>query len=103
LVVEASLAYILNRKAIAAGVRGILRGKPLLEDEQAGPLGLACGLSDRGRNGARRGQRNMASHAYDQWSVDELLGLAKGGQLRPETRFKYSTIIPRRSNQIVGR
>jgi hypothetical protein len=71
--VEASLAYILNPKAVTAAVRGILTGNISLK-MTGGPLGLPADflIEPGGRVlAARYGQ-----HAYDQWSVDELLALA---------------------------
>jgi len=73
--VESSLAFFLNREAIAAAIRGILRGKLSLK-MTGGPLGLAADLLIE-PNGLVRAAK-YGRHAYDQWSVDELLELAKG-------------------------
>jgi len=74
--VEASLASILNGEAIAAAIRGMLRGSLSLK-MTGGPLGIPADfLIDP--NGQVRAAK-YGRHGYDQWSVDELLGLAKGG------------------------
>ena len=74
--VEACLASILNRQAIAASIRGVLRGS-LPMKMTGGPLGLPADFLIE-PNGQVRAAK-YGRHAYDQWSVDELLGLAKGG------------------------
>ena len=73
--VEASLAYFMNPRTIAAAVRGILRGNLTLK-MTGGPLGLPAEflIEPNGRVRAAKYGR----HAYDQWSVDELLALATG-------------------------
>ena len=73
--VEASLAYFMNPRTIAAAVRGILRGNLTLK-MTGGPLGLPAEflIEPDGRVRAAKYGR----HAYDQWSVDELLALATG-------------------------
>jgi peroxiredoxin len=73
--IEASLTYILNGKAIAAAVRGMLRGNLTLK-MTGGPLGLPAEflIEPNGRVRAAKYGR----HAYDQWSVDELLEIARG-------------------------
>ena len=73
--VEASLASILNREALAAGIRGILRGILPLK-MKGGPLGLPADFLIEPDGHVRAAK--YGRHAYDQWSVDELLGLAKG-------------------------
>jgi len=73
--VESSLAFFLNREAIAAAIRGILRGKLSLK-MTGGPLGLPADFLIE-PNGLVRAAK-YGRHAYDQWSVDELLELAKG-------------------------
>jgi peroxiredoxin len=73
--VEASVAYILNREAIAAAIRGILRAGLSLK-MTGGPLGLPADFLIE-PNGQVRAAK-YGRHAYDQWSVDELLALAKG-------------------------
>ena len=73
--VETSLAFFLNHKAIAASIRGILRGNLPLK-MTGGPLGLPADFLIE-PNGLVRGAK-YGRHAYDQWSVDELLELAKG-------------------------
>jgi peroxiredoxin len=71
--VETSLAYFMNPRTIAAAVRGILRGNLTLR-MTGGPLGLPADflVEPNGRVRAAKYGR----HAYDQWSVDELLALA---------------------------
>ena len=72
--VETSLAFILNVKAIAAALRGVLNGNVPLK-MTGGPLGLPADflIEPTGRVLAAKYGR----HAYDQWSVDELLALAR--------------------------
>ena len=72
--VESSLAFFLNTKAMAAAVRGILRGHVPVK-MTGGPLGLPADflIEPTGRVRAVKYGR----HAFDQWTVDELLGLAK--------------------------
>ena len=73
--VETSLAYILKPKAITAAVRGIFDGNISLK-MTGGPLGLPADFLIEPRGlvlAAKYGQ-----HAYDQWSVDELLALVSG-------------------------
>jgi len=72
--VEASLAFFLNRQAIAAAVRGILR-KNLSRKMTGGPLGLPADFLIEPGGQVRAAK--YGRHAYDQWSVDELLALAK--------------------------
>ena len=73
--VETSLAYFMNPRTIAAAARGILRGNLTLK-MTGGPLGLPTEflIEPNGRVRAAKYGR----HAYDQWSVDELLALATG-------------------------
>ena len=71
--VEKSLASILNLKAITAALQGMLNGNVSVR-MTGGPLGLPADflIEPNGRVlAAKYGQ-----HAYDQWSVDELLALA---------------------------
>lgn len=82
--VESSLAYILNPKAVVAGVRGMLRGNLSLR-MTGGPLGLPADFLIE-PNGHVRAAK-YGRHAYDQWLVDELLALAKGA-VEPEIRYK---------------
>lgn len=82
--VESSLAYILNPKAVVACVRGMLRGNLSLR-MTGGPLGLPADFLIE-PNGHVRAAK-YGRHAYDQWSVDELLALAKGA-VEPEIRYK---------------
>jgi len=72
--VETSIAYLLNLKAIAAAVRGILR-KNLSRKMTGGPLGLPADFLIEPGGQVRAAK--YGRHAYDQWSVDELLALAK--------------------------
>jgi peroxiredoxin len=70
--VETSLAFFLNAQAIGAAVRGIFRRDFSLK-MTGGPLGLPADflIEPDGRVRAAKYGR----HAYDQWSVDELLAL----------------------------
>jgi peroxiredoxin len=72
--VETSLAYFLNHKTLVAAVRGILRGNLTLR-MTGGPLGLPAEFLIEPDGQVRAAK--YGRHAYDQWSVDELLGLAE--------------------------
>jgi peroxiredoxin len=76
--VEASLGF-LSRKALGAAMRGVAHGH----------LGIRLGGGPFGLPGdfliAPSGQIKAVkygTHAYDQWSVDELIALAKGAALQ---------------------
>jgi peroxiredoxin len=72
--VEASLAF-LNPKSLGAAMRGVAHGHLGLR-LGGGPFGLPGEflIAPSGRiKGAKYGK-----HAYDQWSADELIALAKG-------------------------
>jgi peroxiredoxin len=72
--VETSLGFI-SLKALGAAVRGMAHGHFALRFAGGGPLGLPADflIAPSGRiNAAKYG-----TDAYDQWSVDELLTLAK--------------------------
>ena len=72
--VEASLRFM-SLKALRAGMRGMAHGHFGLR-VSGGPLGLPADFLI-----APSGQIKAAKYgtdAYDQWSVDELLGLARG-------------------------
>jgi hypothetical protein len=72
--VEASLGF-LSLEALAAGMRGMTRGHFGLR-MSGGPLGLPGDflIAPSGQIKAVK----YGTHAYDQWSVDELIALAKG-------------------------
>lgn len=77
--VESSVRAVLDPRAWLPGIRGIFRKRrPLAADLHGGPLGLPADflIASDGRVLARK----YGVHAYDQWSVDELLGLARGRQ-----------------------
>jgi len=73
--VETSLGF-LSLKALAALMRGIAHGHFGLRFLGGGPLGLPADflIAPSGRINAVK----YGTDAYDQWSVDELLTLAKG-------------------------
>jgi peroxiredoxin len=73
--VEGSLSF-LSLKALGALVRGIAHGHFGLRFLGGGPLGLPADflIAPSGRISAVK----YGTNAYDQWSVDELLSLAKG-------------------------
>jgi hypothetical protein len=76
--VETSL-HFLNLKALGAALRGMMHGHFALRLLD-GPLGLPADFLI-----APSGQINAVKYgtdAYDQWSVDELLALAKGVTLQ---------------------
>jgi peroxiredoxin len=77
--VETSLAFI-NLKSLGAGMRGMAHGHFGLRMVGGGPLGLPADflIAPSGRINAVK----YGTDAYDQWSVDELLTLAKGAAAR---------------------
>jgi hypothetical protein len=72
--VETSLGFM-SLKALRAGIRGMAHGHFGLR-LAGGPLGLPADflIAPSGRINAVK----YGTDAYDQWSVDELLTLAKG-------------------------
>ena len=72
---KASLGF-LSLKALGAGMRGMAHGHFGLRLAPGGPLGLPADflIAPSGRINAVK----YGTDAYDQWSVDELLTLAKG-------------------------
>jgi len=72
--VETSLGFM-SLKAFGAGLRGMARGHFALRITGGGPLGLPADLliAPSGRINAVK----YGTDAYDQWSVDELLMLAR--------------------------
>ena len=73
--VETSLGFM-SLKALGAGLRGMAHGHFALRFAGGGPLGLPADflIAPSGRINAVK----YGTDAYDQWSVDELLTLAKG-------------------------
>ena len=73
--VETSLGFM-SLKALGAAMRGIAHGNLGLRFVGGGPLGLPADflIAPSGRITAVK----YGTDAYDQWSVDELLTLAKG-------------------------
>jgi peroxiredoxin len=73
--VETSLGFI-SLKALGAAIRGMAQGHFALRFTGGGPLGLPADflIASSGRINAVK----YGTDAYDQWSVDELLALAKG-------------------------
>jgi peroxiredoxin len=73
--VETSLGFM-SLKALGAGLRGMAHGHFALRVVGGGPLGLPADflIAPSGRINAVK----YGTDAYDQWSVDELLTLAKG-------------------------
>ena len=76
--VNASLGF-LSRKALGAAMRGVAHGHFGLR-LSGGPAGLPGDflIAPSGRIIAVK----YGTHAYDQWSVDELIALAKGAALQ---------------------
>jgi peroxiredoxin len=76
--VEQSVGYFLNLKAVWAAVKGMARGRFSLR-MQNGPLGLPAEflVASDGRVVAAK----YGKHAYDQWSVEELLSLTSNGNV----------------------
>jgi hypothetical protein len=73
--VESSLSFM-SLKALGAAIRGMAHGHFGLRVLPGGPLGLPADflIAPSGRINALK----YGTDAYDQWSVDELLTLAKG-------------------------
>jgi peroxiredoxin len=73
--VETSLGFI-SPRSLGAAMRGMVHGHLGLRAFPGGPLGLPADfmIAPSGRINAVK----YGTHAYDQWSVDELLTLAKG-------------------------
>jgi len=76
--VKASLRF-LSRKALGAALRGVAHGHFGLR-LAGGPIGLPGDflIEPSGRIRAAK----YGTHAYDQWSVDELIALARGATLK---------------------
>ena len=76
--VEASLGF-LSRKALGAAMRGVAHGHFGLR-LAGGPIGLPGDflIAPSGQIKAAK----YGTHAYDQWSVDELISLAKGAAVQ---------------------
>ncbi len=77
--VESSLGFM-TLKALGAGLRGMAHGHLAFRVVGGGPLGLPADflIAPSGQIKAVK----YGTHAYDQWSVDELLALANGAALR---------------------
>jgi len=75
--VETSLGFMSNVKALSAWSRGVAHGHFGLRAFSGGPLGLPGDflIAPSGQIKAVK----YGTHAFDQWSVDELIPLAKGG------------------------
>lgn len=76
--VKASIGF-LSRKALGAAVRGVAHGHLGLR-LSGGPMGLPADflIAPSGQIKAAK----YGTHAYDQWSVDELIALAKRAAVR---------------------
>src|SRR5438309_8769232 len=76
--VETSLGFM-SLKALGAGMRGMAHGHFGLR-LSGGPMGLPGDflIAPSGQIKAAK----YGTHAYDQWSVDELVALAKGAAVR---------------------
>src|SRR5262245_4229128 len=74
--VETSFGFLSSLKALGAWTRGIAHGHFGLRSFPGGPLGLPGDflIAPSGQIKAVK----YGTHAYDQWSVDELIALAKG-------------------------
>ncbi len=83
--VETSLGFM-SLKALRAAIRGIAQGHFGFR-LCGGPLGLPADfiIAPSGRINAVK----YGTDAYDQWSVDELLALAKGGAAKPFEETLY--------------
>ena len=74
--VETALGFMSSLKALGAWTRGIAHGHFGLQSFSGGPLGLPGDflIAPSGQIKAVK----YGTHAFDQWSVDELIPLAKG-------------------------
>ncbi len=72
---ETSLGFLGSPKALGAWIRGVAHGHFDLRSS-GGPMGLPGDflIAPSGQIKAVK----YGTHAYDQWSVDELIALAKG-------------------------
>jgi hypothetical protein len=77
--VETSLGFLASSKALGAWIRGIAHGHFGLRSS-GGPFGLPADflIAPTGQIKAAK----YGTHAYDQWSVDELIALAKGAAVQ---------------------
>lgn len=73
--VEASILSVLHPRSWLPAIQGLFRHGVSLPDQGESPLGLPADFLI-GKDG-RVLACKYGSHAYDQWSVDELLELAK--------------------------
>jgi peroxiredoxin len=73
---ETSLGFLNSLRALGAWMRGIAHGHFGLRSFSGGPLGLPGDflIAPSGQIKAVK----YGIHAYDQWSVDELIALARG-------------------------
>lgn len=81
--VESSARALLDPRAWLPAFRGVVRKRrPWALDLHGGPLGLPAEflIDTDGRVLARK----YGTHAYDQWTVDDLLRLAADCRARPE-------------------
>src|SRR5579864_4559226 len=78
--VETSLRFLSSFRALGAWARGIAHGHFGLRSFSGGPLGLPGDflIAPSGQIKAVK----YGTHAYDQWSVDEIIALAKGVALQ---------------------
>jgi peroxiredoxin len=77
---KTSLGFISSLKALGAWTRGIAHGHFGLRSFSGGRLGLPGDflIAPSGQIKATK----YGTHAYDQWSVDELIALAKGATVQ---------------------
>lgn len=89
--VEASLASVLHPRSWLPAMRGLLKHGASLPEHGESPLGLPADFLI-GRDG-RILACKYGEHAYDQWSVDELLKLANEAQnqLHPNRKKEDET------------
>lgn len=80
--VESSTRAVLDPRAWLPALRGVARlRRPLAIDLHGGPLGLPADFLVAGDG--RVLARKYGTHAYDQWSVDELLHFAASAGSSP--------------------
>src|SRR5512133_2074865 len=78
--VKTSFGFMSSLKALGAWTRGIAHGHFGLRSFSGGPLGLPGDflIAPSGQIKATK----YGTHAYDQWSVDELIALARGATVQ---------------------
>ena len=92
--VETSILSVLHPRSWLPAVQGLLKHGVSPPDRGENPLGLPADFLI-GKNG-RVLACKYGSHAYDQWTVDELLELARNvDNAKPDPAFQATRLKPR--------